>query len=273
LPPEGHERAGRVIAKSHSDDCARYCPKFEADDNVISRCLSQGYIPYRQLVNALYLWMSIDFAEVYRPIEDEERMQTSEIAVSAIKELLAHGSDLNFDKARAFAGTYSLYRPSHVNPNGEIRVSRLVIGLEAQADGERSEFNCTYESRYNEDGRPRATFATGKIIPHYNRALAILTTRAKGSFVLMFDDITADHSERQYDSMGGIMIAAAANASSAWPIYAVRTDAAAFEFKRYTADQLPDLGRGPWDRLRRGNIYWADETFPGFGLADIRKTK
>lgn len=267
------ERAGRVIAKSHSEDCARYCPKFEADDNVISRCLSQGYIPYRQLVNAFYLWMSIDFAEVYRPIEDEERMQTSEIAVSAIKELLAHGSDLNFDKARAFAGTYSLYRPSHVNPNGEIGVSRLVIGLDAQSDGEGSEFNCTYESRYNEDGRPRATFATGKIIPHYNRALAILTTRAKGSFVLMFDDITADHSERQYDSMGGIMIAAAANASSAWPIYAVRTDAAAFEFKRYTADQLPDLGRGPWDRLRRGNIYWADETFPGFGLADIRKTK
>ena len=69
------------------------------------------------------------------------------------------------------------------------------------------------------------------------------------------------------------MIAAAANASSAWPIYAVRTNAAAFEFKRYTADQLPTLGRGPWDRLRRGNIYWADETFPGFGLADIRKTK
>ena len=73
------ERAGRVIAKSHIDECARYCPKFEADDNVISRCLSQGYIPYRQLVNALYLWMSIDFAEAYRPIEDEERMQASEI--------------------------------------------------------------------------------------------------------------------------------------------------------------------------------------------------
>ena len=264
------ERAGRRITKSHPDQCASLCPKFEADDNVISRCLSQTYIPYRQLVNAIYLWMSIEFAEVYRPLEDEERMQTSEIAVSAIKELLAHGSDLNFDKARAFAGTYSLYRPSHMDPNREIRVSRLIIGLDAHTDGEPSEFNCSYDSDYVEDGRPRSALATGKIVPHYSRALAILTTRSKGSFILMFDDITADNYDRQIDNMGGIMIAAAANTSSAWPVYAVRTNPDEFSFKSYTADELPTLGRGPWDRLRRGNIYWADETFPGFGLANVR---
>ncbi len=88
----------------------------------------------------------------------------------------------------------------------------------------------------------------------------------------MFDDVTSDLELHQVDNLGGIMIAAAGSSSSAWPIYAVRTDDDPFKFESFTADQLPSLGRGPWDRLRRGNIYWADETFPGFGLSATRET-
>lgn len=263
-------RAGIELRKSHPKKCSDFAAKFTADKTVIHRCLAESYIPYRQLVNGIHLWMSIKFKKEYHRIFREEYAQINEIAVHSIKDLLGHGSDLNFEKARAFAGTYSLFRPSHVYPNEQIQRVKFVIGLDANTPGSKSEFNCSYESRYEDHGRTRSTVATGKIIPHSDRLLAILTTSTKGSFILMFDDVAGDHSALQYDTMGGIMISAATSASSAWPIYAHRTDAKTFEFKTHQAEELESLGRGPWDRLRRGNIYWADETFPGFGLADVR---
>lgn len=248
-------------------------PTFDADDNVLSRCIKQGHLPYNQLVNGLYLWMLTYYRDEFQRIEDEEKMRENEVAVSAISHLLANDAELNFKDARMFGGTYTLFRPSHVHPNNEIHRVKFIIGSEAHAPNGPSEFNCSYESRYEDHGRVRSTIATGKIIPHYNRLMAIMTTGSKGSFILMFDNIAGDHSGKQIDVMGGIMISAATGVSSAWPVYARRTDPSAFEFKTHTAEELPSLGRGPWDRLRRGNIYWADETFPGFGLADVRASK
>lgn len=266
-------RAGIDLRKTHSKQCENLAAQFTASKTVIHRCIAENYIPYRQLTNGIYLWMSVKFKKDFERTLREERMQENEKAVYSIKDLLAHGSDLNFEKARSLAGVYSLYRPSHVRPDDEILCARFIIGRNALKTGDKSEFNCSYESRYDDSGRERSTVATGKMIPHHDRLIAILTTSLKGSFILMFDDIAGDHAKSKVDTMGGIMIAAATGVSSAWPIYARRTDPRAFQFKTHTAEELPSLGRGPWDRLRRGNIYWADETFPGFGLADVRAPK
>jgi hypothetical protein len=244
-------------------------PEFDADDNTIGRVL-KNHIPSNQLTNAIYLWMATSYKSVYDPLEEQERARETEKDVSAIRLLLGHSNELNLAKAKDFAGTYRLFRPSHNDPNDVIMVTKFVIGKDALSAGE-SDFSCSYESEYVEDGKETATEAVGKIIPHGQRLLAVLTTLGKGNFFILFDRAYRETDASSFQSMGGIMMAAVTDGpASAWPVFAARVDdpRAEFEYSQYDASELTSLPRSVWNRLRRGAIYWADETFPGFGLRD-----
>jgi hypothetical protein len=256
--------------REKKDEFVKLHPEFDADDNTISRAL-KGHIPYNELVNAIYLWMATMHKSFYKPLEAEEYARENETGVSETRLLLGHDRTLNLNKAQDLAGTYKLYRPSHNDPKNTIIVSKLIIGHDAIAgeNHDKSYFNCSYESEYSQDDKVTTTLATGKIVPHGQRVLALLTTLRKGNFVILFDRIYGDTDSSLFQSLGGIMIAAIIDGpASAWPIYALRVDdpKAEFEFTDYHATDLKNLPRGVWDRLRRGAIYWADETFPGFGF-------
>lgn len=260
--------AGDEIQAKDKQNCERYRPKFIADDNVMSRCLRESHIPYRQLINAIILWMQHSFRDLYQRMEDDERIRDSEIDVIAVQKLLAHRGGNDFELVAQLAGSYNLYRPCHLRPFDEITVATFTIGNTAIEGCSGSEFDCSLLSQYFEDGAVSWTRAVGKIVPHNSHLLAIMTTKSGGNFIFLFDELHASPDTQQIDGLGGIVLASATRRSSAWPICAIRSKKSERIPHSYPASEVRNLPYDVWERLRRGAIYWRDETFPGFGGGD-----
>jgi hypothetical protein len=256
------------IRVKHKEACESYHPNFSADDNVMSRCLRDGYIPYRQLINAIILWMQHEFRSEYQRMEDDERVRDAETDVIAVQKLLAHRGENDFELVAQLAGSYNLYRPCHLRPLDEITVATFTIGNSAIEGSLGSEFDCSLVSQYHEDGGISWTRAVGKIVPHNSHLLAIMTTKSGGNFIFLFDELHASPDTQQIDGLGGIVLASATRRSSAWPICAIRRKKTERMSHSYPASEVRNLPYDVWERLRRGAIYWRDETFPGFGGGD-----
>lgn len=244
-------------------------PRFQIDDNTLNRLIKNNIIPYRNAINAIYLWVKTKFSKIYDECEYEVRLTYTATTVGGIKELLGHGRDLNINKTRSFEGVYALYRPFHLSPKDHVTIALFEIGRNVIGNSNiSSEFNCKYYSEYIEYGHNKKTFAEGKVIPHGDRLLAILSTEGKGSFTILFDEVNESHDSYERDNMGGILIAALNKKSSAWPVFVQRFSSKDdFKIGTINASELYGMNPEIFNRLRRGAIHWSDDLFTGFGGA------
>lgn len=197
---------------------------------------------------------------------NEDLLLSQEFQIAAFRALHGLTPEIAHEDITPFAGTYEFYKPAHDNPDRRINVGRLIIGEKARVEGVRSAFSCSYESR--RDGNRNGLHAHGVFIPLYDTANILLQTRSGGRIQIALDHLDPSGSDNRYDDLGGVFV----SHLSKWqpmtsPVHARRIDPSEFRYRSIPATRFEELPRAVRKRLARGNIYWADETFPGFGMS------
>ena len=222
---------------------------------------------------AFFLWLEKGYGSQLRYQQIGEQLRRKDQEIKEVRRLLDHWGDVNPRDVNYLNGTYKLYRPSHVKPASKIICAKLEIGIEE--DFFRCHLSSTFENSLN---GITDDFYRGKIIPYGNKVMAIMIddipdydhpderhiskTRG-GSLVIHFDDVDYTQSAKDDTILTGIaLIAVGKGASSAWPIFAHRTNDKDFAPREFDKSEFSSLPGPIQDSLNRGAVHWNPREYP-----------
>lgn len=220
---------------------------------------------------AFFLWLEKDYGNKLRDQQIGEQLRRKNQEVKEVRRLLNHWNDVNPSDIQYLNGTYKLYRPSHVFPLDRIICSKLEIGIQDDF------FQCHFSSKFNDSFDDETIdFYQGKLIPYGNKVMIIMVddvpeypetlgmdrTRG-GSLLLQLDDVDYTQSSAGAKILTGIaLIAVGKGASSAWPIFAHRTDEKDFVPREFDKSEFSSLPGPIQDSLNRGAVHWNPRDYP-----------
>lgn len=216
------------------------------------------------IVRAINIWLRTSFPKDFNEEKIRYLVKSNFSDISALNEFFLGEAELSFDTILALNGKYRLYRPSHVNPDTEISIVEINLGV-SSTDENKNYCSCDYISNYfDEDGETRTTFAKGHFVTNAHNGVAFFKTEIKKPLILMIDFIQKPTSATpQINSFAGIILAGVTTEASAWPFYAERVDDPNFKSETVPYDQLK-LKKAVIKRLSRGSIRWNESIFIGW---------
>lgn len=238
-------------------------PNFLPDETTIRRAINIGAASDAILLG-LNLWLKDGYSHLYKRHRHEEMVRANEVFVRASRAVLGGDDKLELSRINQLQGRYRLIRPYHLEPRRKAIAELFTIGTNA------SPYECCVISKFeNEHGRADGTEASGRIVPHAQRAMVLLGNSLAGRshLILHFDHIAIDGHSKMAVAMRGIVIASiGSHPSSAYPLQCIRLEPDdAFEPHVLSAEEVGRLPQSAKQALDRGSVYWNAEDYTPWG--------
>lgn len=256
--------AGNEIARLKPDVLAEIQTKFDVTYKSFDRYLKENAMPEQDSIyNAIYLWLNHEYPTEFKKQTIAFFTKSTSHSIFSLIELFGEGKEINLEFIQKLSGCYQLYRPSHLDPDRDVSIAKLIIGENAvEKDGNMC--SCSYFSKFMENQEPEETIASGHFVSDGSSGAALLKTKHKKPMLFMIDKFAYSTSSSVLKGFGGIIMAGVTSDISAWPFWAIHTKDANFEPSTISYESTNIKNEDILSRLQRGSIRWEPKNFIGW---------
>ena len=124
------KQAGDTLAQTKSELLGTMDAQFDISTKSLDRFLD-GYAPERERIyNAIYLWLNFEYAPEFRSATIKHLTQSTTHSIFALLELFGEGREINIETIERMRGCYKLIRPSHLHPDVDVSIAKVILGTE-----------------------------------------------------------------------------------------------------------------------------------------------